>query len=326
MKRTQKITMAEIGRLAGVSQATVSRVINQPHIVKKELREKVEKLIEEYNFIPNENAKTMRGHGSKIIGLIAFGFSNYFYLNMAKFAEKIAREHGYSLLIMNSEKSSELELEHIKMMLARAVEGILITPVDKKNLEYLQKKKVPYVALNNEFVGHNYVTTSLSQGGELACMHFLEQGFDRVGYVGQNDENTGSKLDGVKLALKMEGLKFKNEDFLKVDTIGLKGDEIDKYIEEGKIKCKAYIASNDEVACLFMKKLTEKGIRVPEDVAIVGFDNTIVAELLDITSVTQPVEEMIKKGIGILLDSSLNKVSIYLTPGIEIRKSSLKVL
>ena len=322
--KNKRITMTEIANLVGVSQATVSRAINQPEKVKPDVREKIQYFIEKYKFVPNENAKTMRGVGSKILGFIVFSFSNHYYLDMIKYAERLAREKGYSLLVMNSEKNADFELEHIKMMLARNVEGILITPVDEKNLDFLETTEVPFVALNEEFPGHNYVTTSLVEGGEIACKHLIDQGYKNIGYIGGDNKKYHPKLEGVKKALKENGLTFKNEYFIKMDTINLVGNEIENLFKNKKNISEAYIASNDEVACLFMKKAIEAGYKIPEDIALVGFDNTIVSKLLDITSITQPTKTMVKEGIEIILGENKEKKIIELSPGIKIRKSSVK--
>lgn len=322
--KNKRMTMTELANLVGVSQATVSRAINQPEKVKPEVREKIQYFIDKYKFIPNENAKTMRGVGSKILGFIVFSFSNYYYLDMIKYAEKVAREKGYSLLVMNSEKNADFELDHIKMMLARNVEGILIAPVDEKNLDFLETTGIPFVALNDNFPGHNYVTTSLSLGGEIATKHLIEQGHKNIGYIGGDNKKYNPKLDGVKKILKENGISFQNNWFIKLDTINLTGNDIDIFFKNKKLNCTAYIASNDEVACLFMKKAIAAGYKIPKDIALIGFDNTIVSKLLDITSIIQPTEEMVKAGINILLSKDKEKKEIQLSPEIEIRKSSIK--
>lgn len=322
--KNKRMTMTELANLIGVSQATVSRAINQPEKVKPEVREKIQYFIDKYKFIPNENAKTMRGVGSKILGFIVFSFSNYYYLDMIKYAEKAAREKGYSLLVMNSEKNAELELDHIKMMLARNVEGILIAPVDEQNLDFLETTNVPFVALNEDFPGHNYVTTSLVEGGEIACQHLIDQGHKNIGYIGGDHKKYNPKLDGVKKKLKEYNLNFKPDFFIKVNTVTLSEEDIELVLKQRKLPCTAYVASNDEVACLFMKKINEFGYKIPEDIALVGFDNTIVSKLLNITSITQPTEAMVKAGIEMVLNKENIKKTLQLSPGIEIRSSSLK--
>ena len=322
--KNKRMTMTELANLIGVSQATVSRAINQPEKVKPEVREKIQYFIDKYKFIPNENAKTMRGVGSKILGFIVFSFSNYYYLDMIKYAEKVAREKGYSLLVMNSEKNAEFELDHIKMMLARNVEGILIAPVDEQNLDFLETTNVPFVALNEDFPGHNYVTTSLVEGGEIACQHLINQGHKNIGYIGGDHKKYNPKLDGVKKKLKEYNLNFKPDFFIKVNTVTLSEEDIELVLKQRKLPCTAYVASNDEVACLFMKKIHEFGYKIPEDIALVGFDNTIVSKLLNITSITQPTEAMVKAGIEMVLNKENIKKTLQLSPGIEIRSSSLK--
>ncbi|WP_297404439.1 LacI family DNA-binding transcriptional regulator, partial [uncultured Cetobacterium sp.] len=292
--KKNKITMSEIGRMAGVSQATVSRAINQPHMVKEELREKIQYFIDKYKFVPDESAKTMRGVGSKILGLIVFSFSNYYYLEMAKYAEKIAREKGYSLLIMNSEKNSNLEKEHIKMMIARKVEGILIAPVDEKNLDFLNSLDIAFVAINNDYPRFNSVYTSLFKGGELVGEYLLELGHKKIGYIGDNRTRYNAKFEGLKNILKKANINFKKEWFYNIDSEKIFIDNLNLFSINQKIECTAFMCSNDEVAYLAIKKLELLGYKIPNDISIVGFDNTIVANLLNITSISQPTELMIE--------------------------------
>ncbi|WP_297486669.1 LacI family DNA-binding transcriptional regulator [uncultured Cetobacterium sp.] len=322
--KKNKITMSEIGRMAGVSQATVSRAINQPHMVKEELREKIQYFIDKYKFVPDESAKTMRGVGSKILGLIVFSFSNYYYLEMAKYAEKIAREKGYSLLIMNSEKNSNLEKEHIKMMLARKVEGILIAPVDEKNLDFLNSLDIAFVAINNDYPRFNSVYTSLFKGGELVGEYLLELGHKKIGYIGDNRTRYNAKFEGLKNILKKANINFKKEWFYNIDSEKISIDNLNLFSINQKIECTAFMCSNDEVAYLAIKKLELLGYKIPNDISIVGFDNTIVANLLNITSISQPTELMIENAIDILLEKDEKIKNIFLIPKIVKRKSTIK--
>ena len=322
--KKNKITMSEIGKMAGVSQATVSRAINQPHMVKDELREKIQYFIDKYKFVPDESAKTMRGVGSKILGLIVFSFSNYYYLEMAKYAEKIAREKGYSLLIMNSEKNSNLEKEHIKMMLARKVEGILIAPVDEKNLDFLNSLDIAFVAINNDYPRFNSVYTSLFKGGELVGEYLLELGHKKIGYIGDNRTRYNAKFEGLKNILKKANINFKKEWFYNIDSEKISIDNLNLFSINQKIECTAFMCSNDEVAYLAIKKLELLGYKIPNDISIVGFDNTIVANLLNITSISQPTELMIENAIDILLEKDEKIKNIFLIPKIVKRKSTIK--
>ena len=322
--KKNKITMSEIGRMAGVSQATVSRAINQPHMVKEELREKIQYFIDKYKFVPDESAKTMRGVGSKILGLIVFSFSNYYYLEMAKYAEKIAREKGYSLLIMNSEKNSNLEKEHIKMMIARKVEGILIAPVDEKNLDFLNSLDIAFVAINNDYPRFNSVYTSLFKGGELVGEYLLELGHKKIGYIGDNRTRYNAKFEGLKNILKKANINFKKEWFYNIDSEKIFIDNLNLFSINQKIECTAFMCSNDEVAYLAIKKLELLGYKIPNDISIVGFDNTIVANLLNITSISQPTELMIENAIDILLEKDEKIKNIFLIPKIVKRKSTIK--
>lgn len=317
--KNKKITMTDIAKLAGVSQPTVSRAINNPHLVKASVREEIEKIIEEYNFIPDENAKTMRGLGSRILGLIVFDFSNYFYLEMVKFAEKIARKKGYTLILMNSEGNSYLEKSHIKTLLARNVEGILIAPVDIKNLDFLRETKIPYTVINNIFENHNCVYTSLEAGGEFACNYLISQGYEKIGYIGNFSEQKNLKLSGFKNALKKNNMSFDEKLMIHINTKTMETTSLDTYLKNNSIENCSFVASNDEIAHLFLQAV--KNLYGPEkNISIVGFDNTIVSSLMNFSSIEQPMESMIEKAIEILFLNNNQIKQISLEPKLVIRK------
>lgn len=317
--KNKKITMTDIAKLAGVSQPTVSRAINNPHLVKASVREEIEKIIEEYNFIPDENAKTMRGLGSRILGLIVFDFSNYFYLEMVKFAEKIARKKGYTLILMNSEGNSYLEKSHIKTLLARNVEGILIAPVDIKNLDFLRETKIPYTVINNIFENHNCVYTSLEAGGEFACNYLISQGYEKIGYIGNFSEQKNLKLSGFKNALKKNNMFFDEKLMVHINTKTMETNSLETYLKNNSIENCSFVASNDEIAHLFLQAV--KNLYGPEkNISIVGFDNTIVSSLMNFSSIEQPMESMIEKAIEILFLNNNQIKQISLEPKLVIRK------
>ncbi|MGL4307526.1 MAG: LacI family DNA-binding transcriptional regulator [Cetobacterium sp.] len=317
--KNKKITMTDIAKLAGVSQPTVSRAINNPHLVKASVREEIEKIIEEYNFIPDENAKTMRGLGSRILGLIVFDFSNYFYLEMVKFAEKIARKKGYTLILMNSEGNSYLEKSHIKTLLARNVEGILIAPVDIKNLDFLRETKIPYTVINNIFENHNCVYTSLEAGGEFACNYLISQGYEKIGYIGNFSEQKNLKLSGFKNALKKNNMSFDEKLMVHINTKTMETNSLETYLKNNSIENCSFVASNDEIAHLFLQAV--KNLYGPEkNISIVGFDNTIVSSLMNFSSIEQPMESMIEKAIEILFLNNNQIKQISLEPKLVIRK------
>lgn len=316
----KKITMNEIAKLVGVSQATVSRAINAPEKVKPYLREKIYSYIEKYNFLPNENAKSMRGVKSKILGLILFDLSNQFYLETIKYAEKVARKIGYTLILMNSEKDSKLELENIKILLSRNVEGILIAPVDNNNLKFLKETtSVPFVVINNFINNYPCVYTSTVKGGEIACDFLIKNNHKKIAYIGNLSNQTTEKFQGILKSFKKNNLSLNFLEKINFDTSKMDKIQLENYFSKNTFSSTGIIASNDEVAYLFLQSLEKIDKDFLKTMILVGFDNTIISSLLNFSSIEQPIEELIEKSIEILFSKKNTSLSVELIPKLIIR-------
>lgn len=317
----KNITMKDIARLAGVSQPTVSRVINKSSKVSVEIEQRVMSIIDKYNFKANESAKILRGNKSKTIGLIVYNFSNYYYLEMVKYVEKEVRKKGYTVIVMNSENDKKTELDHIKQLIARNVEGVLIAPVCYDNLNFLKNKSLPFLVINRIIDGYSSVSTSLYKGGKIATEHMIENGYKEICFIGSIDENP--KFLGYIDALKENKLKISKDlvldaKYKKIDMI-----EIEEYLKNKKIVDKAYVTADDEIAFLFSNVLLKNNLKIGKDVSVIGFDNTIIAKVLNLTSIEQPMEKMVKVAIENLFNKK-NKIKIELDPILKKRKSVKK--
>lgn len=317
--------MKDIAQLAGVSQPTVSRVINNNPKVDPLIKERVLNIIKEYNFKPNQNAKTLRGNSSKIIGLIVFDFSNYYYLEMVKYAEKAAREKGYTIIVMNSEGNQSLELEHIMQLIARKVDGILIAPTSKENLKYLKNTTTPFLVINTIFKNYSSISTSLFDGGKIASDFLISLGHKKIAFIGADLKNP--KFLGMKSSLEKNKIKMGKSSFIKTDTLNMKLDNIFYYLDSHPNEFTAFICSNDNIALYLISEFEKRGVKIPEDISVVGFDNTIISKILNISSIKQPMEEMMIKSIQLLTGStSINNsiIQIELEPILIERKSTKK--
>lgn len=320
--REKNLTMKDIAKLAGVSQPTVSRVINKSSKVSKDIEERVKDIIAKYNFKANESAKILRGNKSKTIGLIVYNFSNYYYLEMVKYVEKEIRKKGYTLIVMNSENSKEIELDHIKKLLSKNVEGILIAPICIKNLKFLKNKELPFLVINRIIEGYSYVSTSLYKGGRIATEYMVKNGYKDICFIGSVDDNP--KFLGYMDVLKENHLKISNDLILDLKLKKKNTQLIEEFLKNKNLKEIAYVTADDEIAYIFSNILLKKNLLIGKDISIIGFDNTIIAKVLNISSVEQPMEKMIKVAVDNLFNRK-NKIEIELDPIIKERMSVKKI-
>ncbi|MFR8989624.1 MAG: LacI family DNA-binding transcriptional regulator [Fusobacterium sp.] len=302
----KKLTMKDIGILANVSQSTVSRVLSNHPNVKKEVRERVLKCIEENEFSPDINAKIMRGESAKILGFVSAGFDNPYYLEMVGFVEREARRRGYSVIVMNSEDDEDLEKYHFKELMTRHVDGIVSAPVSLKNLKFLKNNKFPFIVLNENIDWVDSFYTVLANGGKEVAKYFKERKFTKVGYIG---ENRSEKYRGFLEEINSDKIINNIDDNV---TFGLEKDlrkVIKKEVKKINLDCEAFFFSSDTIAFIFLEEAEKQGISL-EGKTLVAFDNTIISKVLKISSVDQPMKHLVEKGLDLLLEKVKKNIKL----------------
>lgn len=310
----KKLTMKDIGILANVSQSTVSRVMSGHPNVKEEVRQRVLKCINENNFMPDINARIMRGESSNILGFLSTGFDNPYYLEMVKYVEKRARQKGYTVIVMNSEKDEKLERSHLKELITRKIDGLIIAPVSARNLKLAKDNKIPFVVINEKITWADSFYTSLFNAGVEVAKFFKEKNYSRVGYIG---EANSDKLKGFLSEINKEKIiNLEKSNLLFTIEKGFK-KKIKPLIKNIDKECEAFFMSSDEIALAVIKETRKLNINLYEK-EIVGFDNTLVADTLEISSIEQPMEQMVELAVEVLLKKIKKEISIEKTFNIEL--------
>lgn len=310
----KKLTMKDIGILANVSQSTVSRVMSGHPNVKEEVRQRVLKCINENNFMPDINARIMRGESSNILGFLSTGFDNPYYLEMVRYVEKRARQKGYTVIVMNSEKDEKLERAHLKELITRKIDGLIIAPVSARNLKLAKDNKIPFVVINEKITWADSFYTSLFNAGVEVAKFFKEKNYSRVGYIG---EANSDKLKGFSSEINKEKIiNLEKSNLLFTIEKGFK-KKIKPLIKNIDKECEAFFMSSDEIALAVIKETRKLNINLYEK-EIVGFDNTLVADTLEISSIEQPMEQMVELAVEVLLKKIKKEISIEKTFNIEL--------
>ena len=297
-------SIREVAKLAGVSPATVSRVINGTANVDDEKKQRVLKVINETGFRPNELARALF-KSSKIIGVIVPNIENPFFSELAKAIEEEAYENGYKMLLCNSNNNEEKELMNIQMLNQLKADGLIMVTDSNNTIKNLEDNGFPVVLVDRKLSKINEIAIVESDnysGGKIATKHLIECGCKNIVCMKgpQNISSAKQRYLGYQDICKEYGIKEQYIECGYSYDIGLiKAEElITKYPDVDGI-----IASNDMVAISVYKTLTQKGYNIPEDIQIIGFDNIKFSCLFtpEITTVAQPITKIGKKATQIII-------------------------
>uniref|UniRef100_UPI00403F024C LacI family DNA-binding transcriptional regulator n=1 Tax=Candidatus Enterococcus willemsii TaxID=1857215 RepID=UPI00403F024C len=309
-------TISDVAKLAGLSVSTVSRVINNQKYVKEEKRKAVLAAMKELNYQPSVAARQLRGQQANIIGVIVPRITNPFFAYLVDELQKQAYKQGFQIMIFQSDEDKEKELSFLNLMLQKQIDGVIMCAVEndeEKIASYLEYG--PIILCNETFENGQLPTISLDQeyGAYIATKYLLEKGYRKIAYCtgGAFDEfakgkerNAGFEraLSEYELALNRKWL-YTNQ-----HTIA-DGQNLAHKVHELKEKPDAIFTGSDEIAAGFISEANRLGIQIPEEIAVIGFDNQVTASLTvpSITTVHQPIAELGQQTINLMFNILENK-------------------
>lgn len=312
---TRSSGVKDVAAAAGVSLGTVSNVLNRPHQVSARTREKVERAMRELGFVRNESARQLRAGRSSVIAYVMLDASNPFFTDVAQGIEHAAESADLSLFLCNSDQRQSREHDYLRRLQQQRVQGILITPVDPDDpeLDAVVQHGTPVVIVDRvrSMDSHCSVAVDDVLGGRLAVEHLLDLGYERVAFVG-GPERIGQVRDrraGARAALESAGRSA--DDLVLVATEALTvaegrsaGERIAGLSKANRPT--AAFCANDLLALGLLQQCVALGLRVPEDLAIVGYDDIdfAAAAAVPLTSVRQPRRELGRTAAELLLDET----------------------
>ena len=310
------VTIRDVAKVAGVSTGTVSNVLNRPDIVADATRRRVLEAVEATGFIRNTQAYQLRGGRSHTVGVVVLDVSNPFFTEMFRGAESSLQAEGYVLMLASTDDSVEREASFVRAMEEHRVEGILITPAaaDLEGLAGLRTRGVPTVLLDRKAAADEFcsVTVDDVRGGELAARHLFDMGHTRIVFV--NGPTTirqcRDRRQGVRRAVRALSRRSPREaSELSVGALTVRhGEEVVERILAMAPRPTAVMCANDLLALGVLRGLASRDVRVPEDLAVVGYDDLIFGSMLSpaLTSVRQPAFELGVAAAELLLDEVHN--------------------
>ncbi len=301
------VLMSDIAQRVGVSLCTVSRVINNHPAVSKKTRRKVEKAIEEMHYIPNENARTLLRRKSKTIGFIVPDISNPYYAELFQGTQDIMSKAGYSIFLANTGYEENNENASLREMLGRGVDGLILMSFYHVTDETtrLLRNNSNIVAIQTNIPDLNLVETSDDVGEATAIEHLIALGHRKIAFVCLDVKSLRKRYKGYFSTLEKHGIPLRNDYVVEGFTPNTLGYEATKSLLALPDPPTAIAYINDYTACGAYIAVRENGLRIPQDISLVGFDDLQIAQLLDppLTTIHQPIREMGRSAAQMLLNN-----------------------
>jgi len=276
------IRMKDIARDLGLSQATVSKVLRDHPDIGEATRQRVLERVKELDYQPNSLARSLVTGRSYLIGLVAPSLLHPFFAEVALALSGAIRNKGYFLIVSSSEEDPELEREEISRLLGRRLDALVIASAGSnvEQFERMDSKAQPYVLIDRDLTGltANFVGINDEKAGWLATEHLIDMSCRRVAHIRGQDNSTGiGRFEGYRQALRHRGIPF-SEDYVVrrsfVDTETTRqGAEAMRILLERDPRPDGVFCFNDPLAIGAMSTILEAGLRVPEDIALIGCGN-----------------------------------------------------
>ncbi len=331
---SKQATIKDVAQAAGVSIATVSRVLNQQAGVSKALSQQVHEAVDQLNYQLNGIAKALKSSQSRSIGLIIPDIENPFFPALVRGVEDAAQKQGYAVILCNTDGKPEEEKRYLKFLLSKQVDGILFVGNIKftQNKNWLSSLPVPLVLLDRRMEDAPFSTVLVDNelGASMAIGHLIKQGRRHIAIIGGKPESPTSieRVNGAISCLTAHG-HLREEHLIANGYFTFEGgyQAIEKMINCGQF-FDAVFAANDMMAIGVIECLEKYGKHIPNDVAVVGFDDIRMAawHKPSLTTIKQPVYEVGQVAVRIIVDhitgSNTGCTNQVLKPELIVRQSS----
>jgi LacI family transcriptional regulator len=303
------VTIHDVAKRAGVGSITVSRVINNSGYASEETRQLVMEAVNEMGYVPNRLASSLRSRRTNVLALVMTDITNPFFTVAARGVEDVASQAGYTVIFCNTDEDLSKEQKYIDVLMQNRVDGILLVPSDSESssIETLQKKGIPVVVIDRRVSEKqvDQVRCDSVAGAEQLTQLLIALGHRQIALVNgpQNVSTASDRLIGFSRALASAGLDLSAQVVISGAYTRESGREMTRQVLEMSPRPTALFAANNFIALGALRALEEAGIRVPDDMAVVTFDDLpeslVVSPFLTVAA--QPVYEMAAKATEMLI-------------------------
>jgi LacI family transcriptional regulator len=307
------ISIKDVARHAGVSVGTVSNVINRPELVSADIRAKVAAVIDELGYVRSESARQLRAGSSRMMGLLVLDMANPFFVDVARGAERAARAAGLGVTLCNSGQDPTEEALYLSLFAEQRVRGVLITSADAdgSNIAAFRRHRIPAVLVDRVSPAEESCSVSVDDvmGGGLAVRHLLRAGHREIVYISGPFAlaQCRDRLAGARAAVAEAGLPESALTVLEVEQMTVtSGRDAGSRLLGLAHRPTAVFCVNDLVALGVLQAMFTAGVRVPEDMSIVGYDDIEFAAgaAVPLTSVRQPAFRMGQNAAQLLIEET----------------------
>lgn len=334
----KKVTIKDIAREAGISPGAVSQILNnKPCRISEENKQRVREIAAKHRYVVNQTARALVTQRSYTIGLILPDIQNTFFSKLARVLEEVCREKGYYLMFANSDDLFENDCKLLSRFESRGVDGIFFIRSNESYLyeeqlsRRLQKMAVPYVIVDRPFFGFacDHVCFDNRLGGYQATKYLLENGHRDIACIYLDDKrgNGANRLAGYRDALREQGIEPEADHMIKGDNRIQGGyNAVEQVLKCGAT---AVLVCNDMMTLGFLRGLQERKYKVPRDISVVSYDNSLREFLLDITltTVTMDLDLLAQRAAEVMLGriegKRIRAQEIYLEPVLAVGNSVL---
>ncbi len=319
--------MKDVARVAGVSTSTVSHVINNDRFVSEAIREKVEAAVKSLNYAPSALARSLKLNQTRTIGMLITASTNPFYSELVRGVERSCFERGYSLVLCNTEGDEQRMNRNLETLMQKRVDGLLLlcTETHQPSPEIMQRyPSVPTVMMDwAPFDGtSDLIQDNSLLGGDMATQHLIDKGHTRIACITGPLDKTPARLrlEGFLVAMDRAGLPVPDGYQITGDFEFSGGFEAMQSLLAQKDRPQAVFIGNDAMAVGAYQALYQAGLRVPDDIAVVGYDDIELAQYMTppLTTIHQPKDELGELAIDVLIhriaQPGLQQQRLQLTP------------
>lgn len=310
LTKSNNVKMSDIAKAAGVSLATVGRVLHKSGYVSEENREKIERLIQELGYVPNKMAQGLKNSQSRLIGHLVVFNPNMLFAKISLAVNKVALEHGFHVLTMTGHQNMDEEEAQINELIGHRVNGVIISSnvrIPQALVQKLVDLKIPVVMIERTYAMSQVdcIRVDDLNGSLEAVQHLIEHGHRRIGFIGMQlfHEVERLRYRGYGAALSKAGIEISDEYICLMPEYSVEaGYQAMEALTKLAQPPTAVFATSDLFICGVMQSLHRQGKRVPEDVSLVGYDDTLSTLLAPpITSVGLSLDDIGKHAIELLL-------------------------
>jgi LacI family transcriptional regulator, galactose operon repressor len=333
--RPRKPSSWDIAREAKVSQATVSRVINNSTRISKATSLRVRNAMERLGYTPNNAARTLITGRSNLIGLVVSNITNPFYPEVIEAVAATAAEQDYNVVLCNTQENRELQTSYLELLIEHQVDGAILTSslIDSEQLlDKVTTNRIPLVMVNRTVPGFAADAVHLDNrnAGQIVAKHLVELGHKSLAYVGglEATSTNTDRRDGFSSALSDLGIALPPDHILHGEFTRESGYTLAQQFIAQSPRPTAFFCADDQIAFGAIDAILDAGLRVPEDVAVVGVDDVAAASLrqVGLTTVRQPAAEMGRRATNLLLERIKGEpgdepINIVLRPRLIVRRT-----